>query len=111
MTVGSLIVKLVFIRTMAVTASLLFAGLAGTWFAIKIYQSSAVDAPFWAQTMMVTVAALLFAPFLALIFLSLKPGILFKEEPWRGSVAVAAMAFLWCCCALYLSVFLGFSGF
>jgi hypothetical protein len=109
--VGGLIVKVVVVRSIAVTASLLFAGVAGAWFAIKIYQSFAVDAPLWSQTFMITVAVILFAPFLALIFLSIKPGILFKEEPWRGSVAVAAMAFLWFCCALYLSIFAGFSGF
>ncbi|WP_159801391.1 hypothetical protein [Arthrobacter zhaoguopingii] len=111
MSVGGLIVKVFFVRTMAVTASLLFAGLAGLWFAIKIHQSFSVDAPLWAQTFMVTVAVLLFAPFLALIFLSLKPGILFKEETWRGSIAVASIAFVWFCCALFLSMFAGFGGF
>jgi hypothetical protein len=104
-------VKVVFVRTIAVTASLLFAVLAGAWFAIKIHQSFAVDATLWAQTLMVTAAVVLFAPFLALIFLSVKPGILFKEEPWRGNVGVAAMAFMWFCCALYLSIFAGFGGF
>ncbi|MFC7848650.1 hypothetical protein ACFUTU_09260 [Arthrobacter sp. NPDC057388] len=104
-------VRAVVAKTFATTASILFAGLVGAWFAIKIKQSADLAVPAWSQAFRVTTATVLLAPFLALIFLCAKPRLVFKQDPWWGSLFFAGLAFVWLLCALFLSVFVGFGGF
>jgi hypothetical protein len=106
-----MVVKAVVAKTVAMMATLLFAGLVGAWFAMKIQQSADLGVPVWFQAFRVTSAMVLFAPFLALIFLCTRPRLVFKQNPWWGSLFFAGLAFLWLFFALFLSVLVGFGGF
>jgi hypothetical protein len=76
---------------------------------MKIYSAFDAGAYPGLQEFRVVAAVLLFAPFLVLIFLSIKPQLLSRKELWRGSWSVAAMAFTWFFCALFLSLLAGFA--
>ncbi|MFP3463510.1 hypothetical protein R5O87_21950 [Arthrobacter globiformis] len=104
-------VRAVVAKSAAVTASILFAGLAAAWFAIKVQQSADMGASAGFQAFRLTSAIVLFAPFLALIFLCTKPRLYFKWNPWWGSLFFAGVAFAWLFFALVLSAFVGFGGF
>lgn len=104
-------VRAVVAKAVAMIATILFAGLVATWFAIKIQQYADLGVPAWSQAFSITSAIVLFAPFLALLILCTKPGIALKQNPWWGSLFFAGLAFFWLFVALFLSVFLGFGGF
>ena len=67
-------------KPMSVAAAVLFAGLLGTWFWIKIQQSAALEVDAGTQAFRLAAAALLFAPFLVLIYLCLKPEAAVKQR-------------------------------
>ncbi|MBG6218510.1 hypothetical protein IWX75_002993 [Arthrobacter sp. CAN_A6] len=95
----------------SVTATILFAGLLGAWFWIKIQQGFALGVAADAQTFRVAAAALLFAPFLILIYLCVKPPAVLKDCSPQGSLLFAGVGFIWLLCALFLSLFVGFAPF
>ncbi|WP_326965302.1 hypothetical protein [Arthrobacter sp. PL16] len=94
-----------------VTATILFAGLLGAWFWVKIQQGFALGVTADAQAFRVAAAALLFAPFLVLIYLCVKPQTVLKNRSFQGSILLAGLGFIWLLCALFLSLFVGFAPF
>ena len=106
-----MVLKAVVAKTVGMTATILFAGVVAAWFAIKIQQSADLGVPVWFQAFRVTSAMVLFAPFLALLFLCTKPRLFFKQNPWWGSLFFAGLALLWLFFALFLSLVVGLGGF
>jgi hypothetical protein len=105
------VVKAVFSKIFATAASVLCAGLTGAWYAIKVKQSADLGVPAWSQAFTIITAAVLFAPFLALIFLCIRPRTIFRQDPWWGSLFFGGLALLWLFLGLFLSIFVGFGGF
>ena len=99
------------VRPASVTATILFAGLLGAWFWIKIQQGIELGVTADAQTVRLAAAALLFAPFLVLTYLCVKPQTVLKSSSSQGSVFFAGLAFVWLASALFLSLFVGFAPF
>ncbi|MHA7218299.1 hypothetical protein ACX80L_05350 [Arthrobacter sp. MDT1-48-3] len=95
----------------SVAATILFAGILLAWFWIKIQQGFVLGVAAGLQVFMVAAAALLFAPFLVLIYLCLKPQTVFKDRSSQGSSLFAGLGFIWLFCALFLSLFVGFAPF
>lgn len=98
-------------KPVSVTATILFASLLGAWFWIKIQQGIALGVTADAQTVRLDAAGVLFAPFVVLIYLVVKPQTVFKRSSSQGSVLFAGLAFVWLVCALFLSLLVGFAPF
>ncbi|MHA7239112.1 hypothetical protein [Arthrobacter sp. TMS1-12-1] len=95
----------------ALTATVLFASLLVAWFWIKIQQGFALEVAAGAQIFRAAAAALLFAPFLVLIYLCVKPQTVLKDRSPQGSLLFAGLGFIWLLSALFLSLFVGFAPF
>ncbi|MDN4611808.1 hypothetical protein [Arthrobacter burdickii] len=100
-------------KPVSVAATVLFASLLGAWLYIRIQQGFAlgVAADADAQIFRMAAAALLFAPFIALIYLCVNPQTVLRNRSSPGSPAFAALGFIWLLCGLFLSLFVGFAPF
>jgi len=98
-------------KAVSVAAAVLFAGVLGAWFWIKIQQGVALQVAGGTQAFRIAIAVVLLAPFLVLIYLCVKPEAALKTRSSQGSVLFAALSFAWLLCALFCSLFLGFAPF
>lgn len=96
-------------KPVSVVATVLFASLLGAWLWIRIQQGFALGVAADAQIFRMAAAALLFAPFIALIYLCVNPQTVLRNRSSQGSPAFAALGFIWLLCGLFLSLFVGFA--